>query len=49
MDDPAAKYSIAFPDIPQFRKLWSRFPAEAKSRTQITVLFVSQADVEESK
>ena len=49
MNDPAAQYSIAVPDTPQFRKLWSRFPAEAKSRTQITALFVSQADVEESK
>ena len=49
MDDPAAKYSIAFPDTRQFRRLWSRFPAEAKSRTQITALFVSQADIEESK
>jgi len=42
MDDPAAKYSIAVPDIAQFRGLWSRLPSVAKSRTAITALFVSE-------
>ncbi|SRR6266581_105230 len=41
MDDPASKYSISLPDIPQFRRLWDRLPRLAKQRTQITVLFVS--------
>ena len=41
MDDPAARYSIALPDMKQFRGLWSRLPALAKTRTQITALFVA--------
>lgn len=41
MADPAAKYSIALPDIAQFRGLWSRLPELAKTRTTITALFVS--------
>lgn len=41
MDDPDCKYSIALPDIDQFRKLWGRFPSLAKDRTGITALFVS--------
>ena len=41
MDDEAAKYSIAVPDVAQFRGLWSRLPGVAKSRTTITALFVS--------
>ena len=43
MADGDAKYSIALPDIPQFRGLWSRLPELAKSRTTITALFVSSA------
>jgi hypothetical protein len=41
MDDPASKYSIALPDVPQFRRLWSRLPRLAKKRTEITALFVN--------
>jgi hypothetical protein len=41
MADSDAKYSIALPDIAQFRGLWSRLPELAKSRTTITALFVS--------
>jgi hypothetical protein len=40
MDDPHCKYSIALPDIEQFRRLWERLPALAKSRMGITALFV---------
>ncbi len=48
MDDPAARYSIALPDMKQFRGLWSRLPTLAKDRTHITALFVAQSgDVEE--
>lgn len=36
-----AKYSIALPDLPQFRGLWARLPDLAKKRTTIDVLFVS--------
>jgi hypothetical protein len=42
MSDPDASYSIAFPDMQQFRNLWGRLPALAKSRTQISVLFVGK-------
>jgi hypothetical protein len=41
MADPEAKYSIAMPDIAQFRGLWKRLPQLAKQRTQITALFVT--------
>lgn len=30
MDDPGAKYSIAFPDFPKHRGLWDRLPGLAK-------------------
>jgi hypothetical protein len=43
MHDPEALYSIALPDMAQFRGLWRRLPALAKSRTQISALFVSQS------
>lgn len=41
MADPEAKYSIAMPDVGQFRGLWERLPQLAKQRTQITALFVT--------
>lgn len=41
MDDPFARYSIALPDMPQFRNLWKRLPQLAKKRTGITALFIS--------
>jgi hypothetical protein len=40
MDDDTAAYSIALPDISQFRNLWRRLPSLAKSRTTITAIFV---------
>ncbi|MCX8026116.1 MAG: hypothetical protein N3A60_13025, partial [Thermanaerothrix sp.] len=30
MNDPNAKYSIALPNVSQFRALWKRLPPEAK-------------------
>lgn len=42
MDDPEARYSIALPDVQQFRRLWVRLPALAKQRTKISALFVSE-------
>lgn len=42
MSEPQAKYSIALPDLPQFRRLWGRLPALAKERTHISALFVSE-------
>jgi hypothetical protein len=47
MSDAGAKYSIAVPDVPQFRNLWRRLPTEAKERTRITALFVREAGVSE--
>jgi hypothetical protein len=43
MDDPGARYSIALPDMKQFRGLWERLPDLAKSRTTISALFVDAA------
>jgi hypothetical protein len=40
MDDPEAAYSLAFPDLQQFRNLWSRLPKLARERTKISALFV---------
>jgi hypothetical protein len=40
MNDPDARYSIALPDLKQFRGLWQRLPDLAKSRTAISALFV---------
>lgn len=42
MEDPNAKYSIALPNIQQFRNLWGRLPFLAKSRTGITAIFVDK-------
>lgn len=41
MDDPGAMYSIAMPDVTQFRGLWQRLPELAKKRTGISALFVA--------
>jgi hypothetical protein len=43
MDKPDASYSIAFPDMQQFRRLWDRLPALARQRMQVSALFVDQA------
>ena len=40
MDDPDARYSIALPDMAQFRGLWARLPELAKRRTTIDLLLV---------
>ena len=40
MEDPKARYTIALPDMAQFRGLWQRLPALAKKRTGIMALFV---------
>jgi hypothetical protein len=48
MDDSDKKYSIAFPDLPAYRRLWSRVPECARGRTGITALFVgASGQVEE--
>jgi len=40
---PQARYSIAMPDLVQFRRLWQRLPDLAKQRTGISALFVGPA------
>ncbi len=40
MSDRSAKYSIALPDLPQYRGLWERLHSVAKDRTGISCLFV---------
>jgi hypothetical protein len=47
MDDAKARYSIALPDLKQYRGLWERLPALAKKRTGISIIFVSNdGDIE---
>jgi|GEM_PF-1094524 hypothetical protein len=41
MSNPHALYSVAFPDISQYRRLWDRLPSLAKERTGVSALFVS--------
>lgn len=41
MDDAQALYSIALPDVAQFRGLWQRLPTLAKVRNHLSALFVS--------
>lgn len=43
MEDPTAKYSIAFPDLQQFRNLWKKLPSLARTRIGVTALFVSES------
>lgn len=41
MTDESAKHSIAFPDVPKFRRLWAELPAMVKQRLKLSALFVS--------
>ena len=48
MNNPSAKYSIAFPNNLKFRRLWNELPSEAKRRLDITMLIVhSNGEIEE--
>jgi hypothetical protein len=42
MSDECAKHSIAFPDVPKFRRLWSELPAMVKDRLKLSALLVSE-------
>jgi hypothetical protein len=42
MDDPKAKYSIALPDLKQYRGLWKKLPKVAKERIKISIIFVDK-------
>jgi hypothetical protein len=43
MDDIEAMYSIALPDIDQYRRLWERLPRLARERTRLTLLLVDSS------
>ena len=45
MSDADAHYSIALPDLPQYRGLWNRLPALSKERTTISALFIADTGV----
>ena len=42
MDSPEARYSIALPSHPQYRKLWQKLPNLAKARIDVTVLWIDE-------
>ena len=42
MDDVQAKYSIALPDMPKYRRLWNELPQLAKERTTIDLILVDE-------
>jgi hypothetical protein len=42
MADPSARYGIALPDLPHFRRLWDRLPGVAKARMGVSALFVDE-------
>ena len=41
MSNEDSAYSIALPDMPQYRRLWDRLPTLAKRRTDISIILVS--------
>jgi len=50
MDDAGARYSIAFPDMKQYRNLWYSLPKLAKERTAIDMILVdSNGSIEKLK
>jgi hypothetical protein len=42
MDDPVARYSLAFPDIPRYKGLWERLPKLVKELLNLSMLFVDE-------
>jgi hypothetical protein len=42
MDSPEARYSIALPSHPQYRRLWQNLPTLAKARIDVTVLWIDE-------
>jgi len=43
MSDPKARYSIALPDLSQFRSLWRHLPVLAKKRIGVSLLLVQNS------
>ena len=42
MNDINARYSIALPDLEQYRRLWNKLPTSAKERTTIDLILVDE-------
>jgi len=42
MSGEASKHSIALPDVPKFRRLWSELPGNVKTKLALSALFVSR-------
>ena len=42
MNDINARYSIALPDLEQYRRLWNKLPSLAKERTTIDLILVDE-------
>jgi hypothetical protein len=42
MSDERAKHSVAFPDVPKFRRLWSELPLIVKDRLKLSALMVGE-------
>lgn len=40
MNDESASFSVAFPDLQKFRRLWAELPAVVKVKLKMTALFV---------
>ncbi len=41
MHDDGARHSVAFPDLPKFRRLWKELPSRVKEQLKLTALFVT--------
>ena len=42
MNDDNTKYSIALPDLQQYRGVWNKLPKLAKERTTIDLILVDE-------
>ena len=42
MDDSKARYSIALPNMEQYKRLWQKLPKLAKERTTIDLILVDE-------
>ena len=42
MNVSCSKHSVAFPDLPKYRRLWSELPVCVKKQISLTALFVSE-------
>lgn len=42
MDDENTKYSIAFPNLREYKDLWGKLPQLAKDRTKIDMILVDE-------